>query len=100
LAASQDAAFLFRGVPPPGRQAAPLSTQSMLTHSFFTIWDSMRTAMSRFKRELHALRVDRAGVTALEYGILAGVPGLVLIAIFKGFGTTLTTVFVKIGSSV
>lgn len=43
---------------------------------------------------------DRRGVTALEYGIIAGVLGLVLIAIFQGFGSTLTTLFHRIGSSI
>jgi pilus assembly protein Flp/PilA len=42
---------------------------------------------------------DRRGVTALEYGIIAGVLGLVLIGIFARFGTALSTLFSKIGSS-
>jgi Flp pilus assembly pilin Flp len=33
---------------------------------------------------------DRNGVTALEYGILAGVLGLVLITIFAGLGGKLS----------
>jgi Flp pilus assembly pilin Flp len=43
---------------------------------------------------------DRKAVTALEYGIIAGVLGLVLIAIFQGFGSTLSSLFLQIGSSV
>jgi len=43
---------------------------------------------------------DRKAVTALEYGIIAGVLGLVLIGIFRGFGSTLTSLFSKIGSSI
>jgi Flp pilus assembly pilin Flp len=56
--------------------------------------------MTRFAKKRAALGSDRAGVTALEYGILAGVLGLVLLAIFMGLGSTLTTEFVKIGGSV
>jgi pilus assembly protein Flp/PilA len=45
---------------------------------------------------LAALRTDKRGVTALEYGIIAGVLGLVLITIFTGFGTSLEGLFTKI----
>ncbi len=47
-----------------------------------------------------ALKNDRKAVTALEYGIIAGVLGLTLIAIFKNFGTTLSVVFSGIGGSI
>ncbi len=47
-----------------------------------------------------ALCADRRAVTALEYGIIAGVLGLVLILIFQGFGTTLSSLFTSIGSSI
>ncbi len=43
---------------------------------------------------------DRDGVTALEYGIIAGVLGLVLILIFQNFGSTLTGLFTTIGGSI
>jgi pilus assembly protein Flp/PilA len=43
---------------------------------------------------------ERRAVTALEYGILAGVLGLVLIKIFSTFGGTLSSLFSKIGSSI
>ena len=49
--------------------------------------------VSRFKR-------DRRAVTALEYGIIAGVLGLVLIKIFQTFGSTMTTLFTTIGKSI
>jgi pilus assembly protein Flp/PilA len=49
---------------------------------------------------LRSLLRDRRGVTALEYGIIAGVLGLVLITIFKSFGTTLSSLFSKIGASI
>jgi Flp pilus assembly pilin Flp len=49
-----------------------------------------------FRRLVH----DRRAVTALEYGILAGVLGLVLINIFRSFGTKLSSLFATIGSSI
>ena len=49
---------------------------------------------------LRRLKQDRRAVTALEYGIIAGVLGLVLITIFKNFGTTLTKLFSTIGASI
>lgn len=45
------------------------------------------------------LSIDRRGVTALEYGIIAGVLGLVLILAFQRFGGTLSKLFATIGSS-
>ena len=48
---------------------------------------------------LRSLIRDRNAVTALEYGIIAGVLGLVLIIIFHRFGTTLSKLFSTIGSS-
>ncbi len=49
---------------------------------------------------LDTFRRDRKAVTALEYGIIAGVLGLVLITIFKTFGTKLSTLFSTIGGSI
>ncbi len=46
------------------------------------------------------LTQDKRAVTALEYGIIAGVLGLVLILIFQSFGTTLSTLFSTIGNSI
>jgi len=43
---------------------------------------------------------DRRAVTALEYGIIAGVFGLVLILIFQNFGTTMSTLMSTIGKSI
>ncbi len=43
---------------------------------------------------------DTRAVTALEYGIIAGVLGLVLIAIFQTFGSKLSGLFATIGSSI
>jgi Flp pilus assembly pilin Flp len=43
---------------------------------------------------------DRRAVTALEYGIIAGVLGLVLISIFSTFGSRLSSLFNTIGRSI
>nr|WP_321983192.1 Flp family type IVb pilin [uncultured Lichenicoccus sp.] len=42
------------------------------------------------------LRLDRRGVTALEYAIIAGVLGTVLVTVFTGLGAKFTTVFAAI----
>lgn len=47
-----------------------------------------------------SLAGDRRAVTALEYGIIAGVFGLVLILIFQNFGSTLSTLMSTIGKSI
>jgi Flp pilus assembly pilin Flp len=47
-----------------------------------------------------ALKNDDRGVTALEYGIIASILGLVLVTIFKGFGNTLSSLFNSVGSSI
>jgi Flp pilus assembly pilin Flp len=56
--------------------------------------------MSKLISKVVALKNDRRAVTALEYGIIAGVLGLVLIAIFQRFGSTLSTLFSTISASV
>jgi len=47
-----------------------------------------------------AFKADRDGVTALEYGIIASILGLVLVGIFKQFGSTLSSLFSSVGSAV
>ncbi len=47
-----------------------------------------------------ALRADRRAVTALEYGIIASILGLVLVSIFTSLGTTMKTLFNHVGSSI
>jgi Flp pilus assembly pilin Flp len=49
---------------------------------------------------MRALRTDRRGVTALEYGILASVLGLVLATMFGRFGNTMSTLFSHVSSSI
>jgi pilus assembly protein Flp/PilA len=56
--------------------------------------------MNKMIAKVVALKNDRKAVTALEYGIIAGVLGLVLITIFTSFGTTLSKLFATIGASV
>jgi pilus assembly protein Flp/PilA len=43
---------------------------------------------------------DERGVTALEYGIIASILGLVLVGIFQGFGSTLGNLFNSVGGSI
>lgn len=47
-----------------------------------------------------SLKSDRRAVTALEYGIIASILGLVLVTIFTNFGTTLSGLFSKVGASI
>jgi len=47
-----------------------------------------------------ALKNDDRGVTALEYGIIASILGLVLVTIFKGFGSTLSSLFSSVGTAI
>ncbi len=46
------------------------------------------------------LKADRDGVTALEYGIIASILGLVLVGIFSSFGGTLTKLFSSVATSI
>jgi pilus assembly protein Flp/PilA len=60
----------------------------------------MESIMKAVVSKIVSLKSDKRAVTALEYGIIAGVLGLVLIGIFKTFGTTLSTLFLNIGNSI
>jgi Flp pilus assembly pilin Flp len=60
----------------------------------------MESDMTKLISKVVALKNDRKAVTALEYGIIAGVLGLALILIFKNFGSTLGTLFSGIGNSI
>jgi pilus assembly protein Flp/PilA len=55
--------------------------------------------MARGARAMKLLR-DTMAVTALEYGIVAGVLAVALIALFKSFGGTISTVFSGLGGSI
>jgi pilus assembly protein Flp/PilA len=60
----------------------------------------MESIMKAVVSKIVALKSDKRAVTALEYGIIAGVLGLVLITIFQTFGTKLTSLFSTIGASI
>jgi pilus assembly protein Flp/PilA len=56
--------------------------------------------MSKHVESIFQLVGDEKGVTALEYGIIASILGLVLVGIFSTFGSTLSTLFTGVGSSI
>ncbi len=47
-----------------------------------------------------SLKQDRRAVTALEYALIAGLVGVVIVGAITTLGTNLTTIFNKIGSDV
>jgi pilus assembly protein Flp/PilA len=49
---------------------------------------------------LQCLKSDRQGVTALEYGLIASLVAVVIIAAVKSLGTNLTTQFGAIAAAV
>jgi pilus assembly protein Flp/PilA len=49
---------------------------------------------------LPALRRDTRGVTALEYGILAGLIAVVIIGAVTSLGTSLSTMFTGIAATI
>jgi Flp pilus assembly pilin Flp len=51
-------------------------------------------------RSFLSLKSDRRAVTALEYGIIAGVLGLALVGIFTSLSGTLSTLFSTVGGSI
>ncbi len=58
------------------------------------------TTLQTLNKRMRDILRDQRGVTALEYGIIAGVLGLALIAIFKTLGGHLSTLFSGIGGSI
>jgi Flp pilus assembly pilin Flp len=55
------------------------------------IRDGIAALLTEFRR-------DSAGITALEYGIIASALAFVLIAAFSSLGTPLSTIMSKVGS--
>ncbi len=49
---------------------------------------------------LRSLRADRRGVTALEYALIAGVLGTLLVAGFTTLGTDLQTALTSLAASI
>jgi pilus assembly protein Flp/PilA len=62
-------------------------------------WITLSLTSLRRSR-LGRLCADRAGVTALEYGIIASILGLVLVSIFGRFGNTMSTLFSSVGTKI
>jgi pilus assembly protein Flp/PilA len=56
------------------------------------------TLAERAKAELMLLRGDRTGVTALEYGLLAGLIAVVIIASVTIVGSQLNIIFTTLGT--
>ena len=52
-----------------------------------------------FVNRLHGLAEDRRGVTAIEYGLIAALISILIIAGVKATGTSLSTTFSKISTS-
>jgi pilus assembly protein Flp/PilA len=57
---------------------------------------SKETEMLAFLNNLRALAKDERGVTALEYGVIAGLLAVVIVTSVPDFGTRLATVFTAI----
>jgi pilus assembly protein Flp/PilA len=49
--------------------------------------------MSTFRSNLRALMTDERGVTALEYGLIAGLIAVVIVGSVTALGTQLATTF-------
>jgi pilus assembly protein Flp/PilA len=61
------------------------------------IW---RTPMDKLIVKALSFKADRKAVTALEYGIIASILGLVLVTIFSKLGTTLSNLFSGVSASI
>jgi pilus assembly protein Flp/PilA len=57
------------------------------------------TTMFTFLKNLRALANDERGVTALEYGLIAGLVAVVIVTSVKTLGTALTTTFTAIATA-
>ncbi|NHO54330.1 Flp family type IVb pilin [Acetobacter estunensis] len=55
---------------------------------------------SRMATRMRELLVDRKGVTAIEYALLAGVLAVIVLAAAKGLGSSLKTVYGSISDTV
>ena len=56
--------------------------------------------MIAYLRTYLSLKHDRRAVTALEYALIAGLVGVVIVGAVTTLGTSLTSIFLKIGSDV
>jgi pilus assembly protein Flp/PilA len=55
--------------------------------------------VERVKAELLLLKGDRKGVTALEYGLLAGLIAVVIVSGATALGTNINTLFGKVSTA-
>jgi len=55
--------------------------------------------MSTFRNNLAALMKDERGVTALEYGLIAGLIAVVIVGSVTALGTTLSATFTTIAAA-
>jgi pilus assembly protein Flp/PilA len=55
--------------------------------------------MSTFRNRLDALMKDVRGVTALEYGLIAGLIAVVIVGSVTALGTTLSATFTTIAAA-
>jgi|HubBroStandDraft_5_1064220.scaffolds.fasta_scaffold798836_2 pilus assembly protein Flp/PilA len=55
--------------------------------------------MSTFRNKLNALMNDGRGVTALEYGLIAGLIAVVIVGSVTALGTTLSATFTTIAAA-
>jgi pilus assembly protein Flp/PilA len=83
-----------------GVKAAPKQAVCAIAVASAARSAEMESIMKAVVSKIVALKSDKRAVTALEYGIIAGVLGLVLITIFQTFGTKLTSLFSTIGASI
>ena len=49
---------------------------------------------------LHALKQDRRGVTAIEYGLIATLIAVAIVGTVSALGSKLNTIFTSIGTSI
>ncbi len=55
--------------------------------------------MSTFRSTLRALMADERGVTALEYGLIAGLIAVVIVTSVKALGNQLTVTFAAVSAA-
>jgi pilus assembly protein Flp/PilA len=60
----------------------------------------MERRVREVSKNVGTFTTDKSAVTALEYGIIASILGLVLVGIFTGFGNTLSTLFGSVATSI
>jgi pilus assembly protein Flp/PilA len=56
-------------------------------------------AMSTFRSSLRALMTDERGVTALEYGLIAGLIAVVIVTSVRTLGTQLVATFASVSAA-